>query len=199
MLKYIDNSDTEQDKDNFSNWLAGFVDGEGCFSLSIEPKKGSYQYRPKFSIAVRYDDIYILEQIRKLLKWSGNICRSDRDDCTSNPIAIYSVRDPDELSNIIIPFFEKYTLRAKKSKDFQIWKKAVDILCTVKQRPVIYKHLNGKRISHTRWKQKECDDFAYLSNLLKQNRMYVEPKIDEIVSLDHNIINRRDFGNWFQT
>ncbi len=42
----------------------------------------------------------------------------------------------DELLNIIIPFFETYQLRAKKKKDFNLWKDALHILIKNRRKTV---------------------------------------------------------------
>lgn len=54
--------------DAFGNWLAGFIDGEGCFSVrEIKGTKDSH-YIFRFTIRLRIDDIEILNLIRDTIK-----------------------------------------------------------------------------------------------------------------------------------
>ncbi|MDI6778191.1 MAG: LAGLIDADG family homing endonuclease [Patescibacteria group bacterium] len=47
-------------------YIAGFVDGEGCFSLTYRKDKGKYFYwKASFAVALRKDDKNILESIRE--------------------------------------------------------------------------------------------------------------------------------------
>jgi len=51
-------------------YLAGFIDGEGCFSITInnrkKPRKGNY-VRLLFEVELREDDKKILDKIQRTL------------------------------------------------------------------------------------------------------------------------------------
>lgn len=114
------------------NYIAGFVDGEGCFSLKyrIDKKinKGNGKMRQyfywgvEFAIVLRADDFLILEQIKTSLE-CGNITNARRGEQVR-----YSVQNTRDVINKVIPFFNKYQLRAKKSNDFALWSEAVVII-----------------------------------------------------------------------
>ena len=123
-----------KDKNNFGNWLSGFVDGEGCFYAPMITQhnkrkniKGiayvrDYEVpRVTFSIILRIDDEQILQKIKQFLQ-CGGIYYS-----YSNGIEAiqYSVIKHCDVALKIVPHFEKYPLRAKKRKDFETWKKIV--------------------------------------------------------------------------
>jgi hypothetical protein len=103
------------------DYIAGFVDGEGCFFLTYRKDKMKYFYwKAGFSIMLRNDDTEILEYIKKYFN-CGNISH------TRN-LSRYQISDNNELVEIIIPFFNKFSLIGKKRNDFELWKEAVLII-----------------------------------------------------------------------
>lgn len=110
------------------DYIAGFVDGEGCFSLRLhkDVKKNRsgtpvyYFWKPEFCIVLRIDDKSILEQILASLN-CGRITVTKR-------FVRYSVQDTRDLITKIIPFFEKFPLRAKKKNDYILWVEAIKII-----------------------------------------------------------------------
>ena len=106
----------------FGHWLAGFVDGEGCFYL----KKTDGQYLIcAFRVALRLDDRAILEEIQRETG-IGQIHVTRRAKWGSNDQASWSVtrkREVMELARI----FDLYPLRSKKARDFVIWRQAVTV------------------------------------------------------------------------
>ncbi|HUC01729.1 MAG TPA: LAGLIDADG family homing endonuclease [Candidatus Paceibacterota bacterium] len=117
------------------DYIAGFVDGEGCFALKFvrsvryeRPNKPVYFYWAiEFAIVLRADDVEILEGIRYTLD-CGTVRPANKAGC-----ARLSVAKWDDLSSKVVPFFEKYPLRAKKRKDYLLWKEALSILIKNKQ------------------------------------------------------------------
>lgn len=111
------------------DYIAGFVDGEGCFALKFirsvrHERPGSpvyFYWAVEFAILIREDDRGILEKIQATLQ-CGKISHSKRG---ADRYAVNSFAD---LSNKIIPFFDLYPLRAKKVFDFILWKEALEIL-----------------------------------------------------------------------
>ena len=102
--------------DAFANWLCGFTDGEGNFH-SI---KGHGQ---AFRINLREDDLPILEEIRNRLGCGiiHFLNKTQYDSCRRDQYQ-YTVATLVDLINIIIPFFDKYLLRAKKKYDYYRWR-----------------------------------------------------------------------------
>ena len=111
------------------DYIAGFVDGEGCFALKFRrdvrydrPNKPVYFYWDiEFAIMLKADDVGILEAIRDTL------------DCGRSSInkrggARYAVNQIDDLLDKIVPFFDKHPLYAKKRFDFELWKEAAKLM-----------------------------------------------------------------------
>jgi hypothetical protein len=105
--------------DAFGHWLAGFVDGEGCFAIS----KGGYNgLRCVFRMAVRADDAAIVEEIHDRVGL-GSISRL-HEVKGGRPQATWTVTSKADCL-ALCALFERYPLRAKKARDFEVWKRAV--------------------------------------------------------------------------
>ena len=112
------------------DYIAGFIDGEGCFYLTYrsevkykrQDKRKYFRWTPYFAINIREDDKEILEKIRNTLK-CGNIYLLKRGE-----MAHFIIQNMDDLYMKIVPFFTKYPLRAKKRHDFKLWCEALEIM-----------------------------------------------------------------------
>ena len=102
------------------NYIVGFVDGEGCFSITINKNSTRIsEIRLIFEIEVREDDEDILRQIQTALA-CGAIYRLSYDRYQKwRPHVKYKVSNFQDISTKIIPFFRKYPLKAKKRFQFQ--------------------------------------------------------------------------------
>jgi len=172
------------DRRDFGNWLSGFTDGEGCFRLarSRHPKYRD-QYRSGFAtfeINMRVDDRPILEQIRSFFGF-GSITEhdsyaKDRNGERQAKLVCTRVRP---LNGIIIPQFEQYQLRAKKARDFLIWREAVRLLYQVAMRP--RKAKRGKGCGAGRvasWTPDELTRFTEYCMALGEVREFNSPPSD---------------------
>jgi hypothetical protein len=107
------------------NYITGFVDGEGNFSISISPrnfKDVKWEIRPSFSISQRKRDRGILFKIKDY--FGCGIVRPNRKDNTYK----YEVKSLQDLKNIIIPHFKKYPLQTTKRIDFEIFSQVIQIM-----------------------------------------------------------------------
>jgi hypothetical protein len=102
------------------HYVVGFVDGEGCFSISLNRKQNRIpEVRLIFEIELREDDKDILERIKDLLD-CGNIYHLNYARYAKwRPHVKYKVSNFKDISEKIIPFFQKYPLQAKKQFQFQ--------------------------------------------------------------------------------
>jgi hypothetical protein len=101
------------------NYIVGFVDGEGCFCISIN-RNGQRlpEVRLIFEIELRDDGESILQEIKEVLD-CGNIYRLTYDRYQKwRPHVKYKVSNFTDISEKIIPFFKKYPLQAKKQFSF---------------------------------------------------------------------------------
>ena len=97
-------------------WILGFVDGEGCFSISFSERKKftlNLEVRPSFSVSQKSHSRDVLDAIQVYFGCGG--VRPSKADGTHK----YETRDLDNLFDTIIPFFQTYTLLTQKRKDFE--------------------------------------------------------------------------------
>ena len=100
------------------SYLSGYVDGEGCFCVSInksERHKFGWEIRPSFSVSQNNDRAQVIEMFQQYFG-CGTI-RPDRSDKTLK----YEVRSVDELVERIIPHFEETPLLSRKQHDFELF------------------------------------------------------------------------------
>ena len=103
---------------NFS-YIVGFVDGEGCFSITINKHRKKEEVRLLFEIELREDDLEILKRIQYTLK-CGNIYHLRYKRYQKwKPHYKYKVSNFSDIKTKIIPFFRKYPLQAKKKHSFE--------------------------------------------------------------------------------
>ena len=111
-------------------WVVGFVDGEGCFSVSCNKNsttKLGYQVFPEFVITQGYKSLRTLQRINKFFN-CGKIYINRRHDNHKENIYRYCVRSLDDIRGVIIPFFVKNRLQTEKARDFQIFCQAIEIM-----------------------------------------------------------------------
>ena len=100
---------------NVYEYISGYVDGEGCFSISFLKRKKllvGIETRASFSVSQNEDRSEVLFLMQKHFK-CGHI-RRDYSDKTLK----YEVRKFEDLLTKIIPHFYAYPLLSGKQKDF---------------------------------------------------------------------------------
>ena len=102
-------------KFNFNEWLVGFTDGYGTFSM-IKDKKGSYKFTFKLTQSIY--NYRILYYIKKELK-CGSITKDN------NNLIEYKIKDTKILKDKIIPIFDNYLLHTNKYYFYSLWKEAL--------------------------------------------------------------------------
>ena len=105
-------------------WIAGFVDGEGCFHVGISKHpemRFGYQILPEFTVVQHRRDLQLLHQLRSALRCG--VVRKNRDDryCLR-------VRNLKNLAEVIVPFFERNRLRSKKGVEFRKFARVVKFM-----------------------------------------------------------------------
>jgi len=111
-------------------WIAGFVDGEGCFSISIVKNntvRFGYQVFTEFVISQGEKNKTCLEEIMAFFG-CGKLYVNNRSDNHNEPLYRYCVRSRDDLWNTIIPFFKTYSLRTAKSNDFEVFTRVIEMM-----------------------------------------------------------------------
>ena len=96
-----------------NSWLAGFTDGEGCFTCSINKDKG---FSFNFNISQKWEqNVGILEHLCILFK-GGKVSKHTMDNV--NEYRIGGLHN----SKNVFPYFDNYPLITKKSASYTAWK-----------------------------------------------------------------------------
>ena len=101
---------------DISSYISGYVDGEGCFTVSFSPRtklRVGWEVRPSFSVSQNADRAEVLVAISTYFGCGG--FRPDRSDRTLK----YEVRDLASLLTKVIPHFERNPLMSSKQRDFE--------------------------------------------------------------------------------
>jgi hypothetical protein len=117
----VANLELEQDAGSLQSsvdvpsYLSGYVDGEGCFTVSIAPRptlRVGWEVRPSLSVSQNGDRREVLLLLQRYFR-AGTL-RPDRSDKTMK----WEVRSLPVLVARIIPHFETYPLLSGKQQDF---------------------------------------------------------------------------------
>jgi len=98
-----------------AQWITGFVDGEGCFFVGINPHKemtAGFQVLPEFTVVQHERDVQILHALKA--HFGCGVVRVNHGDRMA-----YRVRSKKHLLEHIVPFFMKHPLKTKKYVDFR--------------------------------------------------------------------------------
>ncbi len=123
-------ADNQQERLEISNWITGFTDGEGCFTISIinnPTTRFGKQIFPEFVITQGAKSLSALEKIKKFFD-CGSIVLNKRYDNHNEHLYRYCVRSISELHTKIVPFFENFPLRTYKRNDFLVFKKVIAMM-----------------------------------------------------------------------
>lgn len=107
-----------------SGWIVGFVDGEGCFHVSVNKHSEmtvGFQVLPEFTVVQHIRDINVLHALKEY--FGCGVVRVNNEDRWA-----YRVRSISNLEERIIPFFEKHKLKTKKRVDFEKFKDVVNLI-----------------------------------------------------------------------
>jgi hypothetical protein len=99
-----------------SAYISGYVDGEGCFTVSISPRAklvAGWEVRPSLSVSQNGDRAEVLHAVQSHFG-CGSI-RPDRSDRTLK----WETRRLEDLLGRVIPHFERYPLLSGKKLDFE--------------------------------------------------------------------------------
>ena len=103
-------------------FLTGFVDAEGCFTLSITKSKivkSGWVIKPRFKISLHEKDLQTLKSIQS----SFSVGRINKQGLESYQLRICIIKD----ISVIIDHFDKYPLISQKFVDYQLFKQAYEL------------------------------------------------------------------------
>jgi hypothetical protein len=107
-----------EDLVDLPSYISGYVDGEGCFTVSISPRPTmlvGWEVRPSASVSQNGDRCEVLLEIQEYFG-CGTI-RPDRSDRTLK----WEVRNLSQIVTKIIPHFRRYPLLSGKRRDFELF------------------------------------------------------------------------------
>jgi len=123
-------ADNQQERLETANWITGFTDGEGCFTVSVinnPTTRFGKQIFPEFVITQGAKSLKALKEIQEFFR-CGSIVLNKRYDNHNEHLYRYCVRSVVDLEKHIIPFFDEFPLRTSKQKDFLVFKKVIAIM-----------------------------------------------------------------------
>lgn len=124
LLQSINNKTFLENKELFHQWLVGFTDGDGTFSIYLnkKDKKISLIYQ----LGQSTYNLRILNYIKRQLGvGSINIDKK-------RSLAQFRIRDRKTLDSVLFPIFDKYPLLTSKHYNYLKFKQAFEILSTDK-------------------------------------------------------------------
>jgi len=107
-----------------AQWVVGFVDGEGCFFVGINPHSemtSGFQVLPEFTVVQHQRDVQLLHALKQF--FGCGVVRRNHGERLA-----YRVRSLDHLNEKIVPFFEKHPLKSKKRVDFLKFRKILQLM-----------------------------------------------------------------------
>ena len=97
-----------------AQWITGFVDGEGCFHVGINPHPemtAGVQVLPEFTVVQHERDVQVLHALKDY--FGCGVVRTNHGDRMA-----FRVRSVKHLLQHIVPFFVKHPLKTRKNVDF---------------------------------------------------------------------------------
>lgn len=137
--------------DAFGHWLAGFIDGEGCFLI------GEFEgrYHPTMVLKLRDDDRVLLDEI---VECTGvGYVRDRKAQGNSRPCTAWHVGSQADCV-ALVDLLDAYPMRSRKARDYAVWRRAVAVWVA------------GRRGQPERWNR-----LARLAAELRLARTYVPP------------------------
>lgn len=163
--------------DSFGHWFSGFADGEACFHLKAQKRKGQpgFHFACAFSIGLRADDQDILRVIKEYFGCGGLRplkALTSPEGIHSNPRVYYSIDTLRDNLRKVLPHFDKYHLRSKKAHDYYIYRQAVLLR---------HKVASGDRVitgkcGFKRWTSADEQAFFALKEQLEEGRKFKGPE-----------------------
>jgi len=173
--------DNQQERLVDPNWVIGFVDGEGCFSIGLvrQPERANrkgyrtgFQVSHEFAVTQGAKSVSCLRDLQAFFG-VGGVLLNKRYDNHREHLYRYVVRARGDLVEVVIPFFREHPLRTNKRQDFESFTRCVQIM-------VENRHLTRKGL------------IEILEIMQTMNRQ--KPRHDEIRILRDHTSDVRDIG-----
>jgi hypothetical protein len=123
-------ADNQQERPGLEQWIVGFTDGEGCFSISVvrnELCRLGWQVQHEYAVTQNASSRPALELVQNWFG-CGSIVEQQRRDNHREPLLRFSVKRRDDLVRIVVPFFEQHPLRTAKTYDFETFAQILQMM-----------------------------------------------------------------------
>ena len=114
-------ADNQQERPGIEQWIVGFVDGEGCFAISVVRNRVcrlGWQVQHEFSVTQAEPSLQALELLRQFFG-VGTLIPNNRHDNHRARMWRFSVKRRTDLTDVVVPFFEEHPLITAKRADFE--------------------------------------------------------------------------------
>ncbi len=128
--KKAPSADNQQERLKTVGWIVGFVDGEGCFFVSIirnSTTKTGWQIFPEFVITQGEKSLQALNDVKEFFR-CGKIYVNRRTGNHRENLYRYCVRSIKDLREKIIPFFLEHRLKTAKQNDFDRFVQIINLM-----------------------------------------------------------------------
>ena len=128
--KNASSRDNQQERLELIGWIVGFIDGEGCFTISLHrnPTTSSgWQIMPEFIVTQGEKSLGSLKILKDFFG-CGRLFVNRRHDNHRENLYRYCVRSQKELRGIIIPFLKKHQLKTAKRADFEKFAQVLQLM-----------------------------------------------------------------------
>lgn len=120
----------------FTGWVIGFVDGEGCFSIGFvrQPRRRNragyrtgVQVTPRFVVTQGASSVHVLERLQEFFG-CGRLFVNRRHDNHKEHLCQYIVASRADLVERILPFFRQHPLLTTKQADFEKFAACIELM-----------------------------------------------------------------------
>ena len=158
------------DKKLSLDYIAGFIDGEGCFYIHNKKNTGSWTFH--INIRLRDDDKEILYEMKKSNNNIGNISiqkerKNKINNSISKPMCNYRITNKKDIDIFIKLMDGKF--HAKKKRDFEVFKEAFYFY---------YKNSTNGKCSRKRQPNFVVESMAKYKQQLSLIKEYQSPEIE---------------------
>jgi hypothetical protein len=125
-------ADNQQERPGIEQWVVGFVDGEGCFSISVVRNQVcalGWQVQHEFAVTQAASSRAALELLVRVFG-CGRVVENRRSDNHRELLLRFSVKRRAELLESVVPFFEEHPLRTAKRLDFERFAQVLQLMQT---------------------------------------------------------------------
>jgi len=123
-------ADNQQERLKTEGWVVGFIDGEGCFSVSLHKNSTTtlgWQIMPEFVATQGEKSLHSLQKLQEFFE-CGRIFVNHRYDNHKENLYRFCVRSFSDLEVKIVPFFQRNKLQTAKANDFKIFAKVLQLM-----------------------------------------------------------------------